>query len=49
MPNIEALAEEMELTCDYLEAEFILDGEFCIPDVYLYQTDEHLVVTTFPE
>ena len=47
MPNVEALAEEMELTCDYLEAEIILDGEICIPDMYLYQTEEHLIVTTF--
>ena len=49
MPNVEALAEEMELTCDYLASEFIIDGEFCIPSVYLYQNETHLVVTTFPE
>ncbi len=33
MPNVDALAEEMELTCDYLAAKFIIDGEFFIPEI----------------
>ena len=49
MANLEKIAEEFELTVDYLEDEFILDNELHIPSLYMEIDDDQIVFYDYDE
>jgi len=49
MENLEGIAEQFEVTVDYLEDEFIIDGIFQPPSTYIYVGKAHIVVTDYNE